>query len=148
MLTAALLLGACSTVRESRINPFNWFGGSTEERVALAPDEAQVVDARPLVEQVTEMAVEKLPGGAIVRATGLPPRQGFWMAELVAETDGPTEDGTLAFTFRVAPPTGTTRSGTEPSREVTAGLFLTTQDLAQVRTILVRGARNQRSARR
>lgn len=142
-LAAALVLGACSTVRESRLNPFNWFGGSAEESVAAAPARAVAADPRPLVDQVVEMSVERIPGGAIVHATGRPQRQGFWQADLVRARDAEAPEGVLVYEFRVAPPDRRTRLGTEPSREVTAGLFLSDQDLAQVRAIVVRGARNQ-----
>ncbi|MGC9419298.1 MAG: hypothetical protein ACP5EN_10055 [Rhodovulum sp.] len=148
ILSTALILGGCGTVRESRLNPFNWFGGSTEETTTVAAGRAVVTDPRPLVDFVVEMAVEPVPGGAIVQATGRPPRQGYWMAELVRDRATPGEDGVLVFDFRVARPEGRTRVGTEPSREVTAGTFLTTQDLERVRSIVVRGERNQRRASR
>lgn len=145
VLAATLVLSACSGVRQSRLNPINWFGGSTEQRVAVVT--AEEVDPRPLVAEVTEMAVERMPGGAIVRAKGLPARQGYWDADLVADTAA-SADGVLVYQFRVAPPAGRTPAGTPPSREVTAGTFLSDQDLLGVRTIVVRGTLNQRSARR
>lgn len=148
ILSAALILGGCATVRDSRLNPFNWFGGSTETTVAVAPGRIAVADPRPLVDLVVEMNVERTPGGAIVQATGRPPRQGYWMAELVQLPGTPGENGVLVYDFRVARPDGPTRVGTEPSREVTAGAFLSDQDLAAVRSIVVRGTLNQRQANR
>jgi hypothetical protein len=88
-LCASLALGACSTISQSRLNPFNWFGGSEETVVQRSPLD-KPADRRLLVHQVTEMKLEKMPGGVIIRATGLPPTQGFWDAELVAR---PAEDG-------------------------------------------------------
>ncbi|PTW51835.1 MULTISPECIES: hypothetical protein [Rhodovulum] len=150
VLCAALALSACGTVRESRINPFNWFRSSTEAettetQVRTAKDE----DPRALVDQVVEMSIDRAPGGAIVTATGLPVRQGFWNAELVrveSDADAPTD--TLVYDFRIASPGTATPVGTEPSRLVTAARFLSDQDLEGIRTILVRGAQNQRQARR
>lgn len=149
-LMGLMLLSACATVRESRINPFNWFGRSTEETLAVndAATPQQPLDPRPLVAQVVSMKVDQMPGGAIISAVGLPPYQGYWDAELVPEPGDTAEDGTLVFDFRAVPPAVAVRSGTEPSREVTAGQFLSDQDLATVRTIIVRGQANQRSSRR
>jgi|SRR6056297_115699 len=155
-LVAVMALSACSGVRESRLNPFNWFGGSQAEERTLAPRGgygAEEADPRPLVDRVIALQVDRTPGGAIVSAIGLPPTQGWWAAELVpvnADIEGrPVADGgVLGFEFRIVPPPGPRRSGTPPSREVSAGLFVTDQELAEVRSVTVAGADNQRSARR
>lgn len=153
-LSAALFLTACGTVRESRLNPFNWFGRSTEQPVAQTGggDEETVVinDPRPLAQQILSMKVERIPGGAIVHATALPPTQGYWKADLIAENRGrPDEKGTLTLQFRAFQPVERDApAGTAVSREITAGLFLSDQDLQLVRTIVVKGAENQRSSRR
>ncbi|TCM78350.1 hypothetical protein [Rhodovulum steppense] len=148
ILSTALILGGCSTVSESRLNPFNWFGGATEEGSTTGPVSRQMADPRPLVDLVVEMGVDRAPGGAIVQATGRPSRQGFWDAELVRDPATPGETGVLVFDFRLAPPDRATRVGTEPSRELTAGTFLTDQDLDGVRAIVVRGAQNQQRVSR
>lgn len=154
--TAALAgLAACGRARDSRLNPFNWFGRSRSEEPTLAPADGYTttVDTRPVVAQVTALQVDRVPGGALITATGLPPTQGHWAADLVAEVTGPNgrplRDGaTLAFEFRVAPPDRATRTGPPQSRELTATVFLTDQDLSGVSTITVKGLQNQRSARR
>ena len=76
-LTVILMLGlqGCAKIEASKFNPLNWFG-------AAAPAEALPLfvaptDDRVLVAQVLEMSVDKTPGGAIIRATGLPPSQGW-----------------------------------------------------------------------
>jgi len=143
MLCATLVLGAC----ESSLNPVNWFGNSKSQTVVTDPAQPASTDPRPTVNQVTDMAVERVPGGAIVRATGLPGRQGFWDAALVREGEK-SESGVLTFQFRIFPPLRATEQGTPPSREITAAVFLSGQALEGVRTIVVRGATNQRSARR
>ena len=82
-LTAVMVLTACGSMRESRLNPLNWFGGSREAQA----DEFGIpatLEARPLVDQVLSMSIEQTPYGAIVRATGLSPNQGHYDAELVA----------------------------------------------------------------
>jgi len=145
-MAALFVLGACSGL--SSLNPFNWFRSSQE--VALTPmgDLPASLDNRPLVDQVTELAVEPFPGGAIVRATGLPPTQGWWDAELVPENDGVAVDGVLRFRFVVAAPRSAQAAGTPMSREVTAGHNVSDFRLRGVREIVVTGARNARSSRR
>ncbi len=149
-MAALVLMAGCGT----RLNPFTWFGGSTAEPAA-APAEAGEgpVDPRPLVDQVAELTVDRVPGGALVTAVGLPPVQGWFEAELVPEAVGIdgrplAENGVLSFRFVAVPPPTSRRAGTRASREISAGLFLTDQTLAPVRTITVKGAGNQRSARR
>jgi len=147
ILTLALC-GAIAGCGDSNLNPFNWFGGE-EAPVVVAPD-GEVVDPRPLVDQVTSVTVERAPGGAIVRATGLPPMQGYWSAALVpADRDVlPDENGVLTLDFRALPPASPQPAGTPQSREIVTGFFLSEQDLRPVRSILVRAERNSRSVRR
>jgi hypothetical protein len=155
-LAAVLVLAGCGTIRESRLNPVNWWGGSSSEAPSLAPRDGYpetIADTRPLVAQVVTMQIDRAPGGAIVRATGLPATQGWWAADLVAEvqtTGGHpvAENGVMSFQFRILPPPVGTRSGPQQSREVTAAVFLSDQELAGVRTITVKGRDNQRSSRR
>jgi hypothetical protein len=142
-LCATLALGACSTVSNSRLNPFNWFGGSQEVAVVLAPDTP--ADPRLLVQQVTDMTLERMPGGIIIRATGLPPTQGFWDAELVAR---PVTDGTLIYDFRVFPPIGGTAVSTARSREVTVATHMNDIKLEGINQITVQGETNARTSRR
>lgn len=149
-LAAVLALGACAAARESRLNPANWFGRSAPEAPTLAPAGGyapRVVDNRPPVEQVTFAALERIPGGAILRATGLPPTQGWWDAELVAETEG-VPAGTLAFRFVVAGPRTPQPVSTPQSREVTVATYLSDIALREVRQIVVRGRLNERVLRR
>lgn len=142
-LCATLALGACSSIGQSRLNPFNWFGRSEETRV-VAPL-AESADQRALVAQVTDLTLEKMPGGVIVRATGLPPTQGYWQAELVAR---PIEDGKITYDFRVFPPITPQPSSTTQSREVIVGAFLSNIKLGTIRQITVQGANNARTTSR
>lgn len=141
-LCATLALGACSSISNSRLNPFNWFGGS-EETAVLLPDAP--ADSRLLVSQVTDMKLEKMPGGVIIRAVGLPPTQGYWEAALVAR---PVEDGTIIYDFRVFPPITGQIASTTQSREVTVAAFLSNVKLESIRQITVQGATNARTSRR
>lgn len=137
-------LAGCGRVRDSKLNPFNWFRRSQEvEKVAL-PEAPQ--DARLLVQTVLSMQVEETTGGAIVRATGLPPTQGWWSAELVPQPVD--ENGRLVLEFRIFPPPENKPSGTQPSREVVVGLFLSAFKLQELSEIVVQGETNARASRR
>ncbi|MBL4928644.1 hypothetical protein [Fuscibacter oryzae] len=147
-LIAATSLSACG-FGQSRLNPLNWFGRSKEVPVAAAPEvvgKAAVDDGRQLVQSVLSMTVEPNPGGAIITATGLPPSQGWWKAELVAL---PVDDkGVLVLEFRVAQPPEPWPAGTQWSREITAGYSLSNIKLQNISEIVVQGETNARASRR
>lgn len=143
-IAAVTVVAGCATVRDSRVNPFNWFGRS--EPVAAVSPEATQDDGRNQVAQVSELFLEPASGGAILRATGLPPTQGWYSGALIEE---PTErEGELVFRFVVEAPEAASRQGQPRSREVTVGTFLNSFKLEGVRTITVTGAENARSIRR
>jgi hypothetical protein len=144
-LTAVMVLTSCGGIRESRLNPLNWFGGSREAQA----DEFGVpakIEARPLVDQVVSMSIEQTPYGAIVRATGLSPSQGYYDAEVVARPLD--ENGILVYEFRLMPPPGPTPAGAPRTREVTVAAHLSKIKLASISEIVVQGAQNARSSRR
>lgn len=142
-LTAVMLLTACGAIRDSRLNPRNWFGRSQPADIVVVE---VAPDPRPLVDQVLSMVVEPYPGGAIIRATGLPPTQGYWEAEL--EPLPIDENGVLVYEFRVFPPIVDRRSGTQQSREVTVATALSDIKLQGITRIVVQGALNARESRR
>jgi hypothetical protein len=142
-----VVLAGCGGFRDSRLNPLNWFGGSrSAELVPLLPEEAP--DARALVADVIDMQIDQLPGGAILRATGRAPTQGYWQAELVLR-EGPDQDPSAqVYDFRVFPPVTPADVSTPQSREVTVAVYLSDIDLAGVQSIVVQGAANARSVGR
>mgnify|MGYP000359593066 CR=1 FL=1 len=144
-IAVTLAVSACGRIAESRLNPFNWFGRSERAAtVAIAPDAAP--DGRLLVAEVTGLVIERDPGGAIIRATGLPPTQGFWAAELVSVA---VEDaGVKLFEFRVFPPEGARAVSTPQSREITVATYMTDLELQGIGQITVQGQGNARTARR
>ncbi|MGL5011393.1 MAG: hypothetical protein ACRC6I_16050 [Paracoccaceae bacterium] len=145
LLSCLLVLAGCGGFRDSRLNPLNWFERSTEI-APLVP--AAVADDRALVADVIDMQIDQLPGGAILRATGRAPVQGYWQAELVLR-EGPEEDPRAQiYDFRVFPPVTPTPVGTPQSREVTVGIYLSDIDLGGVTSITVQGAGNARVVRR
>ncbi len=144
-LAALMLLSACG----SRLNPVNWFGPREQAERKVAAESgipAALADQRLPVRQVTRAVLEPMPGGVILRATGLPPTQGYWDAELVARPVD--ENGILVFDFRVFPPVTDQPASTEVSREVVVATFISDIRLAQVAGIVVQGETNSLSPRR
>lgn len=145
-LSLALLVG-CG-LGESRLNPLNWFGSGTETETAPDIEIVTVTDNRPLVQRVTALKVDRTPGGAIIRVTGLPPQQGWYDITLVNETPEGASGSTLFYSLRGRPPAEPTRVSTTQSREVTAAVFLSNTQLDRIREIRVTGVENSQSARR
>ncbi len=144
VLCLLLSLAACGGIRDSRLNPFNWFGRSEPVEKVVIDEKPE--DHRQRVETVLSMAVEPVSSGVIVRATGRSPAQGYWEAELVPQPL--TAEGVLVLDFRISPPRDTTNVSTPRSREVTVALHLSNIKLANVRQIIVQGANDARSAGR
>ena len=145
ILLATALVSGCSSIGQSRFNPLNWFGSEEE---ALDPIEVEN-ERRPLVSQITSLQVERTPGGAIVRATALPPSQGWFAPELVGLNPyGDPIEGVLSYSFRAVPPEQPIRVSTPQSRELSAAVFIPNPVLDRVRVIQVTGAQNSRIARR
>jgi hypothetical protein len=166
ILVSTLVLTGCATVRESRVNPFNWFGSARSEPIArtevstnpLIPQSSGlfsrgrqtevIYPGRPF-DQVTDLTIERIPGGAIIRATGLAARQGIYDVQLTpAHPEELPVDGVLTYRLEGIEPGKNTAIGAAPTREVIAGRKLTDQMLAGVRVIRVEGQRNALTARR
>lgn len=150
ILTAVALgvaLSGCASMKDSRFNPFNWFGRRAPEAVpeGEAGPVPVAVDPRPLAGEIVDLKLERIPGGAILRATALPPTQGWWDAALVA---APAGDGLLVFDLRAWPPKADeVPEGTRASRTLTVALYLTDNDLAGIGRIVVRGPGSEQSVR-
>lgn len=156
LLGTALLmtLSACAQVSESRFNPVNWFSGSREapqidqtEARPLVPEGGltQTVDGRVLVQSVTALNVDRTPGGAIVRAVGIAPTQGYFNAELVSLG---VANGVLTLDFRAQQPRGGQTQGSTQSREISAAFVIEPNELAGIRSVRVQGATNARTSGR
>lgn len=144
VLGLAVALAGCGGLRESRLNPFNWFRRSEPRDTIVLPDAKE--DGRILAAEVLSLAVEPIPGGAIVRARGQMPVQGYWSAELVPQPV--TEGGTLVYEFRVFPPVGKTDVNAPQSRQVDVAIYVSDIKLQNVTEIVVQGATNARASRR
>ncbi|PWE34265.1 hypothetical protein DDZ14_00705 [Maritimibacter sp. 55A14] len=174
-LSILLLVSACATIRESRLNPVNWFGRSVETRQPARGQDAQLIaaaeteaarpigaDGRPirpalrhdigdyriLVTEITDLDVIRVPGGAIVQATGRPRRQGYWDADLVMARLSDQTEERLVLELRVFPPVAARPAGSAPSREVVVARHLSAKVLDGVREIVVVGQMNRMSSRR
>ncbi|SFE66020.1 hypothetical protein [Roseivivax sediminis] len=166
LLVSALVLTSCGTVRDSRLNPFNWFGGATSRPVTveagsevnpLLPrrssgvsifrrerSEDQVYAGTPIA-VIDELLVERRPGGAIIRATGIADRAGPFDIRLIPdETAG---GGALVYTFNALQRPGPRDTGPD-ARKATAAVWLTDNELAGISRIEVRGRQNILTSRR
>ena len=143
-----LLAGCGGGFGASSFNPMNWFRSGGAETEALVPVAAlERRDTRPLVEDITDVAVERVPGGAILRARARVAATGWYGADLAAEP-ARSGAGVLAFSFRAQPPDAAVPQAGPASRRLVAGIFLSEEDLAGVRQIQVISRTNIRTARR
>ncbi|MFW2544081.1 hypothetical protein ACN2XU_15715 [Primorskyibacter sp. 2E107] len=160
LVLSALVLTSCGSMRESRLNPFNWFGRSTAQpvvtegevnpliprrRVSIFRDNQPEAYNGSLVGEVTELLIERRPGGAIIRATAITDRQGPFELRLV-KVDAESDADTLTYDFRALQIPGP--RGSDLSRTYTAALWLTDQDLFGIREIRVKSRRTVRTSRR
>lgn len=146
-LMSALVVTLTACGGSASFNPFN---SNRVKEVAIIPEGGFLEDQenRGLVAQVAELQILRAQGGAIIRAKGLPPRLGYWDAELVPENFERAEDGVLTYMFRITEPYYRTQTGRPKQREVYVGHFVSDTKLQGVRTIRVVGEQNSRSARR
>ncbi len=161
-LVSALALPGCGgSSGGSAYNPLNWFGKSRNETVApeaknaLIPKKSglrreQAAPEGVAVAQILALAIEPAAGGAILRVTGLAPTLGAYDVRLVPEfdlaIDGPLQ--TLEYSLKTEYSTRSRPAAPQRSRELTAAVFLSDEDLEGVREIRVSGAENARSVRR
>lgn len=143
-LCAVLVVTGCARISDSRLNPFNWFGGAQREKRFELPTEA--ADDRALAPQVLDLSVEPYSGGALVKAVAQTPDQGWWDAELVAR---PLDaDGVLVYDLRMFPPLIETPVGPNTSRQITVVAAISSVMLDRVTKIVVQGEGNALSSGR
>ena len=155
LMCSVLVTSGCSRITESRLNPFNWFGGSevsapVDANGQLRPLVAEgnttsIIDTRGLIGSVSSLQIERTPDGAIVRATGVATTQGQYNAQLVPVG---IENGTLTLAFRVQQPAGAVVQGSNASRQISAAHILNLGELAAIRAIRVQGQQNGLVSRR
>lgn len=145
-LTLVLGLSACS----SQLNPLNWFSGGSDDGIVLEPEGGfpSDNDSREIIAQITDLKVLRASGGAIIQVTGVPPRQGYWNAELVPENNENPENGVLTYVFHISEPARPTATGNPYARTVYVAHFISDIRLEGVRQIRVLGEQNSRISRR
>ncbi len=167
LVIASVVLSGCSTWRDSRVNPSNWFGRASAEPVAASTE-----DVNPLIPRrgglsasreayrdslnqtspiatVTALRIERVPGGAIIRATGVDSRQGAFSVGLIPENEDELPvKGVLTYTMERQRPATPQAVGPVQTREVQVGRKLTNQQLSGVRRIRIVAAQNELSVRR
>ncbi len=166
LLVSTLALSACSSWRDSRANPSNWFGSSTStdapvsttDADALIPDQGngKGLFSRPDPEDtsipitvIDELRINATPTGAIVYAAGTANRQGAFNAQLTrVKSEENAKNGVLEYTFRVNYPPYATAQGTPRSRMVSDAITLSRKDLEGVRLVRVVGQQNALESRR
>ncbi|MEL7027106.1 MAG: hypothetical protein AAGO57_07765 [Pseudomonadota bacterium] len=142
-LAALLMLAGCGGIGSSALNPANWFGRSNDDQV-LPENTVVVRDTRPLIEEITVLAVEKVEGGAIVRARGAAATAGWFNASLLTEPER-SGNGVLVMSFRASQPEFPSQ-GQGSARLITAATFLGSSELAGVRSVQVLSRTNVRAA--
>lgn len=148
LVCAALVLGGCGGLRDSRINPRNWFG---ESRQAARPDLGRMsstIDNRPMVPEVSTLQIERTSSGAIIRAEAVMPVAGWWDAELLTENFGRPVDGVLTLRFVAAAPRQPVAAASPAARSITAVYTLNQADLDTIAEVVVVGEGNARRIRR
>ena len=159
LLTASLLTTGCESTRDSKANPFNWFGGSKKEgnqsdaKTALIPKKKlsifrtkkeAVYPGQP-IDKLSTLIMDEVPGGLLIQVTGMAQKTGIYDGRLIP-LDSP-DTSVLEFQFDVIQPTDAA-GGPAASRTITVAAYFTDQDLGTVSTIRVRGANNTLTKRR
>jgi hypothetical protein len=161
LICGALALAGCGGgLGQSRANPLNWFGSSTNERLTESGEVNPLIPRRNIrqrapseyagqaVAQITALRLDRRPGGAVIHAVGTASELGYFAARLVPENDGEAVKGVLSYELQAVRPPRSIGVGSASARRIDVALSLTDQDMANVKTITVKGAQNQRSVRR
>lgn len=163
LLLATVFIAGCST----RANPVNWFDNDPpekdnftdiEETNPLIPEdsgsffqsgreERERYKGVP-INRVTEVKIERVPGGVIIKARGLAETQGVYAARLTpANPDEVPEDGVIVYRLEARNNPEMITQGPEVTREVIVGRKRTIQELGGARRIRVESATNALEAR-
>ncbi|WP_375172932.1 hypothetical protein [Pseudooceanicola sp.] len=158
ILIAALVLTSCGRLRDTRLNPFNWFGRGESRQIEAVENRNPLIprrnvlsarekdDLRQPIQQVTFLAIERNPSGAIIRAEGVTTYQGAYEVELRPVIDETVPEDTLRYALVAYQPR--LGVGTEASRRVVVARDLSNQELVTIRQIEVVAAANVMTARR
>lgn len=162
LLLSTLALAACG----SSLNPVNWFGNSRSVPVEttapntnpLIPDQEGIFASRrnaaaiyrgTPIDTVSDLTIDRVPGGAIIRVTGIAAVQGVYDAQLTpANPEELPEDGVLIYRLEAVQPANPTAVGSPATRQIIVARHINDSLLAQVRSIRVEAVQNARETRR
>jgi hypothetical protein len=159
LLATSLLTTGCESTRDSKANPFNWFGGSKKEvkkndaegalipkkKLAMFRMKKDAVYLGQPIDKLSTLVVDEVPGGLLVQVTGMAQKTGFYNGQLIPlDSADPTVRG---YRFDIIQPADTV-GGSPASRTLSVAVYLTNQDLEAIRVIRVRGANNTLIKRR
>ncbi|MEO0911558.1 MAG: hypothetical protein AAFY59_00995 [Pseudomonadota bacterium] len=136
MLVGVFLVSACGGSNPlGSIGSLNPFGGGAAAEAEVPARATTLVPAGTILLPATaEVRPEPALRGIILRATAVAPTQGYYGAVLVPERRGaPDENGIVTFQFRVFPPISSASQGPQQTRLLTAGAFVSDDDLEVVR---------------
>lgn len=161
ILCSALALAGCGGgLANSWVNPGNWFGQSRGEALGAEGSTNPLIPSRSIlvrqqseyagqpVAQIKSLRVERKPGGAIIHVVGIEDSIGYYDVRLEADNEGEPLKGVLSYTLKAVRSTNAIRGGGEAARQINAAVYVSDQNLSGAKTIVVKGARNQRSTRR
>lgn len=142
-----------------------WFGGDAppddattpiEEDNPLIPRTSGILGTNPrtsgvyngtTIDKITDLTIERVPGGLLIRATGLSATLAPFNARLTpSNPDELPEDRVLTYQLQAEYVPAT--SGSAASREVVVARTLTNQQLGNTRTIRVEALQNALQRRR
>lgn len=160
LVIAGFLLAGCST----NANPMNWFDSDPpdarvlepiEKTNPLIPESTGIFDSRRRearyegtpVDTVSDLTIERFPGGVIIRATGQSGALIPYDARLTpANEDEVPEDGVLTYRLEALYAQPSVQS--PQAQQVTVARQLTIQELGETRVIRVEGVQNALDRRR
>jgi hypothetical protein len=109
--------------------------------------DSEVVYLGKPIDQVTNLVNERVPGGAVIRASGLTAVQGVYLLQLTPTTEDEISiNGVLAYRLEGVRPEFNEGVGSTHTRTVAATRALTDQEMAGVRSIRLEGARNAQTS--
>lgn len=163
ILFVTILVAGCST----KANPVNWFDNDppekdnftgVEETNPLIPEgdggffqsgrEERARYKGVPIDTVTEVDIERVPGGVIIKARGVSATQGVYEARLTpANEDETPEDGVLIYRLEARNDESRNAQGASKTREVVVGRKRTEQELAGATRVRIESATNAVEAR-
>ena len=159
LVISSIALSGCGQLRDSKVNPANWFGKRNPRPVATAPGDPAEVN--PLIPQKTSvfrrdksekyigtpvanvisLSIEKLPTGAILHVVGVSQLQGAYNVRLTSDSKGDPVNGVLTFKLKAIQPLDQAQ-GPQKARTIHAARFISNGDLESASVIQIIGGQN------